>query len=27
LDRADREEGRRSLILRSLDAIGVGFDS
>ncbi len=27
LDRADREDGRRSLILRSLDAIGVGFDS
>ncbi len=27
LDRADRSEGRRGLILRSLDAIGVGFDS
>jgi glycine/D-amino acid oxidase-like deaminating enzyme len=27
LDRADREEGRRGLILRSLDAIGVGYDS
>ena len=27
LDRADREEGRRSLILRALDAIGIGFDS
>ncbi|MFP5343028.1 MAG: NAD(P)/FAD-dependent oxidoreductase [Candidatus Limnocylindria bacterium] len=27
LDRADREEGRRSLILRSLDAVGIGFDS
>lgn len=27
LDRADREDGRRSLILRSLDAIGIGFDS
>jgi glycine/D-amino acid oxidase-like deaminating enzyme len=27
LDRADREEGRRGLILRTLDAIGVGFDS
>ena len=27
LDRADREAGRRGLILRSLDAIGVGFDS
>jgi len=27
LDRADRNDGRRGLILRSLDAIGVGFDS
>jgi glycine/D-amino acid oxidase-like deaminating enzyme len=27
LDRADRSGGRRSLILRTLDAIGVGFDS
>jgi glycine/D-amino acid oxidase-like deaminating enzyme len=27
LDRADREGGRRSLILRTLDAIGVGYDS
>jgi glycine/D-amino acid oxidase-like deaminating enzyme len=27
LDRADREEGRRGLILRALDAIGVGYDS
>jgi glycine/D-amino acid oxidase-like deaminating enzyme len=27
LDRADRNDGRRSLILRALDAIGVGFDS
>jgi glycine/D-amino acid oxidase-like deaminating enzyme len=27
LDRADREEGRRSLILRTLDAVGIGFDS
>ena len=27
LDRSDREEGRRSLILRTLDAIGVGYDS
>ena len=27
LDRADRNGGRRSLILRTLDAIGVGFDS
>ena len=27
LDRADRNEGRRGLLLRTLDAIGVGFDS
>jgi len=27
LDRADRSEGRRSLLLRTLDAIGIGFDS
>jgi glycine/D-amino acid oxidase-like deaminating enzyme len=27
LDRADRHEGRRGLILRTLDAMGVGFDS
>jgi glycine/D-amino acid oxidase-like deaminating enzyme len=27
LDRADRNEGRRSLILRALDAVGIGFDS
>jgi glycine/D-amino acid oxidase-like deaminating enzyme len=27
LDRADRNGGRRSLVLRTLDAIGVGFDS
>jgi glycine/D-amino acid oxidase-like deaminating enzyme len=27
LDRADRNAGRRSLILRSLDALGIGFDS
>ena len=27
LDRADREQGRRSLILRTLDAMGVGYDS
>jgi hypothetical protein len=27
LDRADRNEGRRGLILRTLDAIGVGYDS
>ena len=27
LDRADRQEGRRSVILRTLDALGIGFDS
>jgi len=27
LDRADRDEGRRGLVLRTLDAIGIGFDS
>lgn len=27
LDRADREEGRRSLFLRTLDSLGIGFDS
>ena len=27
LDRADRNEGRRSRILRTLDAAGIGFDS
>jgi glycine/D-amino acid oxidase-like deaminating enzyme len=27
LDRADREAGRRSLLLRTLDALGIGFDS
>ena len=27
LDRADRNEGRRGLILRALDAAGIGFDS
>ena len=27
LDRADRNDGRRSLILRTLDALGIGFDS
>jgi glycine/D-amino acid oxidase-like deaminating enzyme len=27
LDRADRDRGRRGLILRTLDAIGIGFDS
>ncbi|WP_449386511.1 NAD(P)/FAD-dependent oxidoreductase [Cellulomonas soli] len=27
LDRADHREGRRNLLLRSLDAVGLGFDS
>ena len=27
LDRADRKEGRRSMLLRTLDALGIGFDS
>ena len=27
LDRADRDEGRRGPILRTLDAMGIGFDS
>jgi hypothetical protein len=27
LDRADRNEGRRGLILRALDGLGIGFDS
>ena len=27
LDRVDRNEGRRGLILRTLDALGIGFDS
>jgi glycine/D-amino acid oxidase-like deaminating enzyme len=27
LDRSDREEGRRGLILKTLDAIGIGYDS
>jgi glycine/D-amino acid oxidase-like deaminating enzyme len=27
LDRADRNEGRRGLILRALDALGIGYDS
>jgi glycine/D-amino acid oxidase-like deaminating enzyme len=27
LDRADRNEGRRGLLLKTLDAIGIGFDS
>jgi glycine/D-amino acid oxidase-like deaminating enzyme len=27
LDRADRNEGRRGLLLRTLDTLGIGFDS
>jgi hypothetical protein len=27
LDRADHNEGRRGIILRALDALGIGFDS
>jgi glycine/D-amino acid oxidase-like deaminating enzyme len=27
LDRADRNEGRRGLVLKALDALGIGFDS
>jgi glycine/D-amino acid oxidase-like deaminating enzyme len=27
LDRADRDEGRRGFILKTLDAMGIGFDS
>lgn len=27
LDRADRDEGRRNLFLKTLDAVGLGFDS
>ncbi|MFL5750455.1 MAG: NAD(P)/FAD-dependent oxidoreductase [Chloroflexota bacterium] len=27
LDRADRNEGRRGVLLRTLDALGIGFDS
>jgi glycine/D-amino acid oxidase-like deaminating enzyme len=27
LDRADRDAGRRSILLRTLDALGIGFDS
>lgn len=27
LDRADRDDGRRGLVLRTLDALGIGFDS
>ena len=27
LDRADHDQGRRNLLLRTLDALGLGFDS
>jgi hypothetical protein len=27
LDRADRNEGRRGVLLRTLDTLGIGFDS
>jgi hypothetical protein len=27
LDRADRNEGHRGMLLRTLDALGIGFDS
>ena len=27
LDRADHRQGRRNLLLRTLDALGLGFDS
>jgi hypothetical protein len=27
LDRADRNEGRRGVLLKTLDAVGIGFDS
>jgi len=27
LDQADRRSGRRNLLLRALDAIGMGYDS
>lgn len=27
LDRADHDGGRRNLLLKSLDALGLGFDS
>ena len=27
LDRADHDEGRRNLLLRTLDRLGLGFDS
>jgi hypothetical protein len=27
LDRADHREGRRNLFLKTLDAVGLGFDS
>ena len=27
LDRADRNDGRRNVLLKTLDALGLGFDS
>ena len=27
LDRADHNEGKRNLLLKTLDAVGMGFDS
>jgi hypothetical protein len=27
LDRADRNEGRRGILLKTFDALGIGFDS
>ena len=27
LDRADHNEGKRNLLLKTLDAVGLGFDS
>jgi hypothetical protein len=27
LDRADHHEGRRNILLKTLDALGLGFDS
>jgi hypothetical protein len=27
MDRADHREGRRGLLLKTLDALGMGFDS
>ncbi len=27
LDRADHQEGKRNILLKTLDAVGMGFDS